>query len=359
MSSAQSLSLHTRLCDLLGIEVPIIQTAMGWVATPELVAASCNAGAIGFLGAATMQPEEARAAIQRVRSMTDRPFGVNFLMEQPGARVIVEILIEQGVRVASYSRSPNPDFMRLLKAAGVICIPTIGAVRHAVRAVELGADALIAQGSEGGGHTGSVPTTLLLPQVVAAVKVPVVAAGGFRDGKGLVAALALGASGIAMGTRFLMTSESPVPEATKLRYVAATVDDTVVTRKIDGLPQRVVRNQLVNDLERRSGLSLLMASLRNALTFRRMTGTPLLQLLTSAWQLRRRQGLSLAQVLMAANAPVLVKAALVDGQPEQGIMPSGQVAGLIDDLPRCADLIARIRDEADATLAALCALRDA
>jgi NAD(P)H-dependent flavin oxidoreductase YrpB (nitropropane dioxygenase family) len=351
--------LHTRLCDLLGIDAPIIQTAMGWVATPQLVAATCNAGAIGFLGAATMRPDEAHAAIERVKSLTDRPFGLNFLMEQPGADRIVDTLIEQGVRVASYSRSPNPDFMRRMKAAGVICIPTIGAVRHAVRAVELGADAVIAQGSEGGGHTGSVPTTLLLPQVVAAVKVPVVAAGGFRDGRGLVAALALGASGIAMGTRFLMTRESPVPEATKSRYVAVSVDDTVVTRKIDGLPQRVIRNQLVNDLERRSGLSLLVASFRNALTFRKMTGTPVLQLLTSAWRLRRRQGSSIAQILMAANAPVLVRTALVDGQPEQGIMPSGQVVGLIDDLPRCADLIRRILDEAEQALAGLESRQDA
>ena len=350
-------TLHTRLCDLLGIEAPIIQTAMGWVATPELVAATCNAGAIGFLAAATMRAGDAQSAIRRVRSLTDRPFGVNFLMEQPDAAGVVDAIIQQGVRVASYSRSPDRGFVRRLKAAGVVCIPTVGAVRHAVKAVELGADAVIAQGGEGGGHTGSVPTTLLLPQVVAAVRVPVVAAGGFRDGRGLVAALAWGASGIAMGTRFLLTVESPVPEATKKRYLAASVDDTIVTRRIDGLPQRVIRNELVEELERSSGPRLLAVALRNAVAFRRLTGSSLPQLLRSALALRRGRGLSVAQLLMAANAPVMVRAAVVDGRPDRGVMPSGQVTGLIDDVPTCADLVGRIVAEAAETLAVLGAPR--
>src|SRR3990172_15933 len=176
--------LHTKLCDILGARCPIIQTAMGWVATPELVAAASNAGAFGFLAAATLRPEEMEPAIARVKALTDRPFGLNFLMEQPGASEIVDAIIRHKLRAASYGRAPNPKFIERLKAAKVLCVPTVGAVRHAVKAVQLGADVIIAQGGEGGGHTGSVPTSILVPQVVDAVRVPVVAAGGVRRGRG-------------------------------------------------------------------------------------------------------------------------------------------------------------------------------
>ena len=230
--------LRSVLCERLGVRFPIIQTAMGWIATPELVAASANAGAFGFLAAATLRADEVDAAIVRTQALTDQPFGVNFLMEQPGAAQIVEAIIVRGVAAASYSRSPNPEFIRRFKQAGVLCVPTVGAARHAEKAVELGADIVIAQGGEGGGHTGSVPTSLLLPQVVDLVDVPVVAAGGFRDGRGLVAALAFGASGIAMGTRFLLTAESPVPQATAERYFSAGVNDIPITTQVDGMPQR-------------------------------------------------------------------------------------------------------------------------
>ena len=166
-------------------------------------------------------------------------------MDAPGADRITDAILRHGVRAAGYNRAPDAKLIRRLKDGGVACVPTIGAVRHAQKAVQLGADAVIAQGGEGGGHTGSVPTSILVGRVVDAVHVPVVAAGGFKDGRGLVAALAYGAAGIAMGTRFLLTKESPVPEATAKRYLAASVDDVIVTREIDGLPQRVVLNELV------------------------------------------------------------------------------------------------------------------
>ena len=168
MSSA----LHTPLCDLFGIRYPIIQTAMGWLSTPELVAASCNAGAIGFLAAATIPSDQVDAEIVRVKQLTDRPFGVNFLHEQPGAELVVDAIVRHRVKAASYSRSPNKEFIQRFKQAGVVCIPTVGAARHAVKAVKLGADVLVAQGGEGGGHTGSVPTSLLLPQVLDPVADP-------------------------------------------------------------------------------------------------------------------------------------------------------------------------------------------
>jgi len=250
-------ALHTPLCDLLGCRHPIVQTGMGWVATPELVAAVCNAGAFGFLAAATIPPERVGAEIERVKALTDRPFGVNFLMDAPGADVITEAIVSHGVRAAGYNRSPDAKLITRLKGAGVVCVPTCGAARHAVKAEQLGADAIVVQGTEGGGHTGTVPTTLLVSQVADRVDAPVIAAGGFRDGRGLVAALAFGASGIAMGTRFLLTRESPVPEETVRRYLGAGVDDILVTRRVDGLPQRVVSNELVRELEAKGPLGLL------------------------------------------------------------------------------------------------------
>jgi len=348
-------TLHTKLCDVLGVRYPIIQTAMGWVATPELVAGTSNAGAFGFLAVATLRADEAERAIVRVKELTDRPFGVNFLTEQPGAPEIIEAIIRHRVRAASYSRAPSRDFVRRLKDAGVLCVPTVGALRHAEKAVELGADMLVAQGGEGGGHTGSVPTTLLLPQVLDAVDVPVVAAGGFYDGRGLAAALAYGAVGIAMGTRFLLTEESPVPRETLKRYFAASVIDIPVTTRVDGLPHRMIRNELVSQLETSNPATLLLRALRSALAYRKLSGASVGELLSAALAMRRGERLTRAQTLMAANAPILIRKAMVEGRPAEGVLPSGQVAGLIDDLPRCADLVARIVADAEARLAALTA----
>lgn len=346
-------ALHTPLCDLLGIRVPILQTGMGWVATPELVAAVCNAGAFGFLAAATIPPGEVAAAIEATKKLTDRPFGVNFLMDAPGADVISDAILRHGVRAAGYNRAPSADLIRKLKDGGVLCIPTCGHPKHAVKAEKLGADAIIVQGGEGGGHTGTVPTSLLVSQAADAVRVPVVAAGGFHDGRGLVAALAFGAAGVAMGTRFLMTAESPVPQVTTDRYLAASVDDVLVTKQIDGLPQRVVRNELVDRLERAHGAASLALAFKSALAFRKASGASLADLLRSGLAMRRHERLSRAQMLMAANAPILAKTAMQDGDPVHGYLPSGTVAGVIEDRPTCAELIARITAEAEATLARL------
>ena len=346
--------LHTKICDLLGMPHPILQTGMGWVATPELTAAACNAGAFGFLAAATIPPNEVAAAIECVKAATDRPFGVNFLMDAPGADTIADAIIAHRVRAAGYNRAPNPKIIVRLKEAGVACVPTCGAPRHAVKAQQLGADAIIVQGGEGGGHTGTFPTSLLVPACVDAVDVPVIAAGGFRDGRGLVAALAWGASGIAMGTRFLLTRESPVPDASARRYLEARVEDVLVTTRIDGLPQRVVRNELVDRLESSSGPALLFQALRSALEYRKISGASIPELLRSAFALRQRERLTRSQMLMAANAPMLAKRGVADGDPVGGYLPSGTVAGLIEDRPSCAELIGRIIEEAERTLASLC-----
>ncbi|MDX1648754.1 MAG: nitronate monooxygenase [Myxococcota bacterium] len=351
--SPLSHALHTPLCDLLGVRAPIVQTGMGWVATPELTAAASNAGAFGFLAAATIPPPEVDAAIERVKALTDRPFGVNFLMDAPGAERIAEALVRHRVAAAGYNRAPSAELIRRLKDGGVRCIPTCGAVRHAVKAEKLGADAIIVQGAEGGGHTGTVPTSLLVSQCADAVHVPVIAAGGFRDGRGLVAALAFGAAGIAMGTRFLLTKESPVPEATVRRYLEAGIPDVVVTREIDGLPQRVIVNELVRELEGKGPLGRLAFAARNALAFRRATGASLPELLRSALALRRHERLTRSQLLMAANAPMLARRAMTEGDPVHGYLPSGTVTGVIDDRPGCDELVTRILEEAERTLKAL------
>jgi NAD(P)H-dependent flavin oxidoreductase YrpB (nitropropane dioxygenase family) len=352
-------TISTPLTDLIDIDIPVIQTAMGWVATAELTAATCNAGAIGFFASASIVPSEVPAHLARIRELTDRPFGVNVLMDAPGADHIIDAMIEHGVTVASYNRAPNAAMIQRLKDAGMLCIPTIGAPKHATKAIALGADAVIVQGGEGGGHTGPIPTSLLIPQVVETVngQVPVIAAGGFRDGAGLVAALAWGASGIAMGTRFLMTKESPLLPATEERYREATVNDIYVTSEIDGLPQRVIENELVRALQSSGRINKLLHALQSALDYRASSGVGILEILRSGLAMRKSQGLTLSQMMMAANAPMLAKKAMVDGDPKHGYLPSGQVAGLIDDRPTVAELIDRIRAEAVGRLDALASLR--
>ena len=213
-----------------------------------------------------------------------------------------------------------------------------------------GVDAVIATGGEGGGHVGAVPTSLLVPQVAAAVDIPVIAAGGFFDGRGLVAALAWGAAGIAMGTRFLLTSDSPVADAVKGLYLAAGLDGTVVTRRVDGVPHRVLQTTMVDHLMSGGRLGALVRSARNAAAFRGASGMGWGEMLRQGREMHRESGLSWGQVLMAANTPVLLRAAMVDGRTDLGLMSSGQVTGLIDDLPSCAELIESIMAEAGDTL---------
>jgi NAD(P)H-dependent flavin oxidoreductase YrpB (nitropropane dioxygenase family) len=345
-----SVSLETRITQLLGCQYPIIQTAMGWVADPRLVAGTCNAGGFGFLAGATIPPEQMEAAILKTKELTNKPFGVNFHMYQPNAPQIVDMVVKHGVRAVSYSRSPGKDMVKKLKDAGVVCMPTIGLPKHAMKAIEMGADAVTIQGGEGGGHTGAVPTTLLVPQVIDAVggRVPVLAAGGFKDGRGLVAAMSWGADGIAMGTRFLLTQESPVPLATKQRYIdCKNPADIIVSTALDGIPQRMILNEFLAELEHASALRKLFLAAQNGLKYRALTGASFLSLFQSAIAMSKDDDMTLAQAMFSANAPMIIQKAMVDGLPEQGVLPSGQVAGTIDDLPTCAELIARIVKEAE------------
>ena len=339
-------ALHTALCDLCGIEKPIVQTGMGWIAGPRLAAATSNAGGLGILAAATMDFEQLAAAIQDTKERTDRPFGVNLRSDAPDALDRVQLLIREGVKVASTALAPRQDLIAPLKDAGVVVIPSIGARRHAEKVATWGVDAVLVQGGEGGGHTGAVPTTVLLPQIVDAVDIPVIAAGGFFDGRGLVAALAYGAAGIAMGTRFLLTADSTVPDAVKQVYLAKSVTDTLVTTQVDGMPHRVLHSDLVDRLERSGRVRGLVRAWSNARRFHHLSGISWRDLWREGRAMRRSQELTWSQVVMAANTPMLLKAAMVDGRPDLGVMASGQVVGMIDDLPTVAELLDRIVHEA-------------
>jgi NAD(P)H-dependent flavin oxidoreductase YrpB (nitropropane dioxygenase family) len=347
--------LHTRICELFGIEHPIVQTGMGWVAGARLTAATSAAGGLGILASATMTLEQLRTAIREVKERTDRPFGVNLRSDQADVLERVELIIRSGVKVASFAQAPGKELIKRLKDAGVVTMPTVGARRHAEKVAEWDVDAVIAQGHEGGGHTGPVPSTLLLPEVVDAVDIPVLGAGGFFDGRGLVAALAYGACGIAMGTRFLLTKESTVPEAVKRIYLETPVTGTVVTRAIDGYPQRVIRTSLVDGLEEAGRVGALVRAVRHALAFRSITGARFRDLVREGLAMKKGQALTWSQLMMAANAPMLTRATMVEGRPEVGILPTGQGVGVIDELPTVAELIARIVREAEETLARLSA----
>ncbi|MEU0396102.1 nitronate monooxygenase [Streptomyces sp. NPDC006208] len=345
--------METALTRLTGVSHPIVQTGMGWVAGPRLVSAAANAGALGILASATMSAEELRRAVREVASRTKAPFGVNLRADAGDARERVRIIVDEGVRVASFALAPSPELIAELRDAGVVVICSVGARRHAEKVAAWGADAVIVQGGEGGGHTGEVATSVLLPQVVDAVGIPVIAAGGFHDGRGLVAALAYGAAGIAMGTRFLLTAESTVPDAVKARYLAATVKDITVTRAVDGLPHRMIRTELVDSLESSGRARTLLRAVRHAAAFRKLSGLSWSAMVRDGLAMKHGKDLAWSQVLLAANTPMLLRASMVQGRTDLGVMAAGQVAGVIEDLPRCEELIGRVMSEAARVLGAL------
>lgn len=246
------MTLHTPLCDLLGVKHPIMLAGMGGVSYAELVAAVSNAGGYGVLGMAGRGPDFIREQMRQVRALTDKPFGVDLLAASPDSLTAsVEIIIEEGASSFVAGLGVPMPIMARLKAAGLKVMVVCGAVKHAVKAEQAGCDAVICQGGEGGGHTGLVGTLPLVAQAVEAVKIPVVAAGGLYDGRGLAAALSLGAVGVWMGTRFIASKEAHAGQLYRDVIVAATDEDTVRTRSYSGKPMRVKKNPYVEDWERR------------------------------------------------------------------------------------------------------------
>jgi NAD(P)H-dependent flavin oxidoreductase YrpB (nitropropane dioxygenase family) len=347
------LTIRTPLTELLKIRHPIVQSAMGYVSGPRLAAAVSNAGGLGTIASATMSLDELNRAIKVIREESEASFCVNIRADATDAGERVAAIIAASVPVCSFAQAPKPELIARLRDHGVVTIASVGARRHAEKVAAWGVDAVIATGGEGGGHVGSVPTSLLIPQLTAAVDIPVIAAGGFFDGRGLAAALAYGAAGIAMGTRFLLTSDSPVSDEVKRVYLSATLDGTVVTRRVDGVPHRVLRTPLVDRLERGGPVAALVRSARNAIAFHEMSGLSWRQLAREGREMHRSGRLGWGQVLMAANTPALLRRAMVDGDAGAGVMASGQVAGVIEDLPSCAELVPRIMREAEASVSRL------
>ena len=302
--------MKTRITELLGIKHPIIQGAMSWVSFPPLVAAVSNAGGLGILGAAFMNPDQLRDNIRQVKTMTDKPFGVNFMPDNPIVDQLLDVILEEKVPVASYGRGNPKRVIDRVRPHGIIAMPTMGSVRHAIRAEQDGADAIIVQGTEGGGHTGHIATMVLIPLVTSKVKIPVVAAGGIGNGRGLAAALALGAEGISMGSRFIVTQEAPVPENVKRYLIDKTEEDTVVTDNLTGVRCRVIKNDFAKRI-------VEMAKSK-----------------VDPWE-------------MMQYGVGRIRKAYVDGDLEWGSMAFSQACGFIDDIPTCKELIECMVTEAE------------
>lgn len=246
------MTLHTKLCDLLEVRHPIMLAGMGGVSYAELVAAVSNAGGYGVLGMAGRGPDFIRDQMRQVRTLTDKPFGVDLLAASPESLTdSVDVIIEEGASSFVAGLGVPMPILEKLKKAGLKVMVVCGAVKHAVKAEQAGCDAVICQGGEGGGHTGLVGTMPLVAQAVEAVKIPVVAAGGLYDGRGLAAALSLGAVGVWMGTRFIASKEAHAGEMYRQTIVAASDEDTVRTRCYSGKPMRVKKNPYVEDWESR------------------------------------------------------------------------------------------------------------
>jgi len=336
--------MKTKLTDLLNMKFPIVQCGMASVATTSLVSAVCKAGGLGILAAAGQSAEELRAEIRQLKEMTTGKFGVNLVPVAPRFPVHFRVALEEKVPVmCSGLRNPF-TLMNTKKPAGMLYIPTVGSLRQALSVERSGADAVIVQGWEAGGHASDISSMVLIPEVAENVKVPVIGAGGFCDGKGLAAALALGAQGIAMGTRFAITRESPIPAVLKEVYLESKTADAVVSAVWDGFPMRVIRGETMKHYKgwwtHPWDLPYFFFSAKKAYG--------------ATWQ-EMMAAVKGAKLLHASLPQYLIgmeknRITIVTGDIRKGFSPSGQVVGRIKDIPTCAELMERVVNEADAIL---------
>jgi enoyl-[acyl-carrier protein] reductase II len=306
------LRIRSRVCEILDIDYPIIQGGMAWVATAELAAAVSDAGGLGIIGAGSMPPEVLRKEIRKAKSLTEKPFGVNLVLIQPHVEDLVQVILEEGVfAVSTGAGNPGP-FISPLKKKGIKVLPVVPSVALAKRVERQGADIVIVEGTEAGGHVGTLTTMVLVPQVVDAVEIPVVAAGGIADGRGFLAALALGAEGVQMGTRFVCSKECPVHSNYKEALVKAGDRATVVTGQSIGAPVRVIKNKLTKIYEKWE---------KDFLDGRRTK--------------EEIEELGVGRLRMAAK----------EGNVEEGSVMAGQIAGLIKDIKPVEEIIDGILEE--------------
>ncbi len=320
------MSLRTPLCDLLGIRYPIMLAGMGGVAYAELAAAVSEAGGFGTLGMAGLGPERIRDEMRKVKDLTDKPFGVDLLAAVPASlEASVDIIIEEGATAFISGLGVPASILGRLKAAGLKVMNVCGTVRHAVAGAEAGLDAVIAQGTEAGGHTGKVAGMALIPQIVDAVEIPVIAAGAIIDGRGLAAALALGAQGVWMGTRFIASQEAHAGALYKQVILDAAETDTIVTRCYSGKTMRVYRNDYVAEWETRP---------------QDIKPFP-------------------AQAMLSHQARVMGGiAGQIEGlERDRSCFAMGQGAGGIKDVPTCREIVERVMAEAEAVIGRVAALR--
>ena len=312
--------MKTRITELLRIEYPIIQGGMAWVAEHRLAAAVSNAGGLGIIGAASAPPEVVREEIRKCKELTDRPFGVNIMLLNPNADEVAGIVVEEGVRVVTTGAGNPAKYMDLWKRADVKVLPVVASVAMAKLMERAGADGVVAEGMESGGHIGQTTTMALVPQVVDAVSIPVVAAGGIADGRGLAAAFMLGAEAVQMGTRFVAAKESIVHENYKHQILKAKDIDSVITGTSTGHPVRSLRNHMTREY---------------------------LQLEKENADFMELEKLTLGSL----------RKAVVDGDTVNGTLMAGQIAGLIREEKSCADIIQDIMRQAQQTVQRVCTER--
>ena len=342
--------MKTRITELFGIKYPIVLSGMSWISVPSMVAAVSNAGGLGILATGPMDPEQTRQAIREIRKKTDKPFGANATLLMPGAAANAKVLLEEQVPVINFALGKGDWLVREAHKYGGKVIATVVNARHAKRAQDYGSDGVIATGNEAAAHGEAVTSLVLIPSLVDAVEIPVIAAGGFADGRGLAAALALGAEGIAMGTRFMTTKDSPLHGNFKRLSIEKDVTDTLYSTRIDGIYCRVLKTEPAAK-QIKKGLDLF-AAFFNSQDISKQLHMPYLKLmigiLASGWKNTR-------QMAYMANGFKAFRLATEEGDLVNGILPVGQVTGLIHDEPTVAEVMDRIVAEAAAVQAKLAA----
>ena len=340
--------MKTRITRLLDIEHPIIQAGMSYVSHIELAAAVSNAGGLGILTASELTPQDLRSTIGNLRELTANRYGVNLVPYVPRYREMVQVIIDEKVPVFSHGLGNPFKLLNVHKPQGMIFMPTVGNVKQAVRMEKEGADAIIVHGFEGGGHVGYIASTVLLPQAADSLKVPILASGGFCDGRGLVAALAMGAHGIAMGSRFAITKESPIHINVKTAALKSRPEDAVISTHYDGLRLRSIPG--TNMAHYCGWWSRPWEVLPSISAMKDTFKTSSSDLVRIFRELRRYN----TPLLQFAVGIENFRATLQDGRVKDGIIPAGQVMGLFTDIPSCKELIDRMMLEADLVLASLC-----
>lgn len=335
--------MRTRITELFGIKYPILLSGMSWISVPKMVAAVSNAGGLGILATGPLDPPGTRKAIQEIRKMTDKPFGCNATLLMPGAVENAKVLLEEQVPVINFALGKGDWLVKGAQKYGGKVIATVVNARHAKRAQDYGADGVIATGNEAAAHGEALTSMVLIPSLVDTISIPVIAAGGIADGRGMAAALALGAEGIALGTRFMTTRESPLHENFKKLSIEKDVTDTLYSKRIDGIYCRVMKTAAAEKAIKK-GLDL-PAAFVNSKDVARQMNLPYLKLLFGI--LASGLGNAYKMALMA-NGFKAFQLATEDGDIEKGVLPVGQVMGLVHDEPTVSEVIERIVTEARA-----------